>query len=117
MIAYTVVCNFTNSAVAEDWIAWLRDEHLAEVIVAGALDAEVIRIEGDSQSSLIRCEARYHFADRESFATYEREHAPRLRAEGLKRFPPALGLSYERCLGLVRVQCPQGKRLKPDSAS
>lgn len=99
MIAYTVSCTFNDKAVAEEWIAWLREEHLAEVCAAapGILDAEVIRCDGTP----VRCEVRYHFASRQAFALYEKNHAPRLRAEGLKRFPPERGLKYERTLGEV----------------
>lgn len=97
MIAYTVSCTFNDPAIADEWIGWLRDEHLAEVCAAGALDAEVIRFDGTP----VRCEVRYHFASREAFAIYERDHAPRLRAEGLKRFPPERGLKYERSLGEI----------------
>jgi len=95
MFSYTVRCTFESDSIAQAWIAWLRDEHLAEVIAAGALDAEVIRFDG----SPIRAEVRYHFSSKESFAAYERDHAPRLRAEGLKRFPPDRGLLYERFTG------------------
>ena len=100
MIAYTVSCTFNDPAVADEWISWLRDEHLAEVFAAaapGILDAEVIRFDGTP----VRCEVRYHFASREAFAAYEKNHAPRLRAEGLKRFPPERGLQYARSLGDV----------------
>lgn len=99
MFAYTVTCTFDDPAIADEWIAWLRDTHLADVCAAGALDAEVIRLDG----SPCRCEVRYHFASRESFAAYERDHAPRLRAEGLQRFSPERGLKYERSTGEVRA--------------
>ena len=97
MFAYTVACTFDDPAVANEWIGWLRDEHLAEVLAAGALDAEVIRVDGQ----LTRCEVRYHFTSREAFAAYERDHAPRLRAAGLQLFPTSRGLKYERSAGEV----------------
>lgn len=100
-IAYTVTCTFDDASVAEEWIAWLRDEHLAEVIAAGALDAEVIRLDKNAAHSAIQCEVRYHFASRAAFAKYERDHAPQLRAKGLERFPPSRGLKYERSTGEV----------------
>jgi hypothetical protein len=104
MFAYTVSCMFDDPRVAEEWIAWLRDEHLAEVCAAGALVAEVIRCDGVSDGKT-RCEVRYHFASRAAFAQYEREHASRLRAEGLKRFAPERGLKYERSTGEVVARC------------
>ena len=102
LIAYTVGCTFDDAAVAQEWIGWLRDGHLAELCDAGALDAEVIEFPTmPGAGSQIRCEARYHFASREAFAAYERDHAPRLRAAGLKRFPPERGVRYGRSLGEV----------------
>ena len=106
MISYTVTCTFKDEAVAEEWIEWLRDEHLAEVRTAGALDAEVVRfdsVQGADESGL-RVEVRYHFASRESFARYERDHAPQLRAKGLLRFSHERGLSYERRVGETVVR-------------
>ena len=101
MFAYTVTCEFDDPAVADEWIAWLRNEHLAEVCEAGALDAEAIRFDRTAGDARTRCEVRYHFADRAAFKIYERDHAPRLRAAGLERFPPALGLRYSRSVGEV----------------
>jgi len=100
MFSYTVACTFDDPAVAAEWIAWLRDEHLKDVCDAGALDAEVIRcdVATDSKS---RCEVRYHFESKAAFDAYVRDHAPRLREEGLKRFPPERGLGYERATGEV----------------
>lgn len=99
MIAYTVTCTFADPAVAEEWVAWLRDEHLAEVCAAGAVDAEVIRVDGGP----VQCQVRYHFASRRAFEAYEQDQAPQLRAKGLTRFPPERGLKYQRSVGEVVV--------------
>ena len=105
MFSYTVACTFNDSAVAAEWIAWLRNEHMADVCAAGAVNAEVIRCDVDAGAKS-RCEVRYHFVSREAFAAYERDHAPRLRADGLKRFPPERGLKYERSTGEVVARHP-----------
>lgn len=96
-IAYTVECTFTDPEVAERWLDWLRDEHLADVCAAGALAAVAVRLDGEP----VTCQARYLFADRAAFDVYERVDAPRLREEGLERFPLELGLGYRRSLGEV----------------
>lgn len=103
MFSYTVIAVFDDRRIADEWIAWLRDEHLAEVCAAGALDAEVIRCDA-APDGKTRCEVRYHFASREAFDAYVRDHAPRLRAEGVKRFPPERGIAYERATGDVAVR-------------
>ena len=105
MIPYTVRAYFQDRAVADEWIAWLRDGHLADVIAGGALDAEVLRMDADGAAGPeVRCEARYHFPSQEVFDAYVCHHAPRLRAEGLSRFPPERGVRYERTIGEVEVR-------------
>ncbi len=95
MLLYVVSCVFTDPAVADAWVAWLRDGHLAAVCAAGAIDAQVYRIDGDD----VRFDVHYRFASRADFDRYEADAAPRLRAEGLSRFPPGLGLAYTRHVG------------------
>ena len=95
-ILYTVRCSFSaDKSVADKWVAWLRDEHLQDVLNAGAMGAELVRMDGDE----VAYEVRYRFPSREAFQTYERDHAPQLRAEGLSRFPLDLGLTYSRSVG------------------
>ena len=101
MLAYTVRCTFTDPTVADEWIAWLNDEHLADVRAGGAAEAVVIRLDPADGANELTCEVRYHFPSREAFAGYERDHAPRLREEGLQRFPPERGLVYSRSTGEV----------------
>ena len=102
-LAYTVYTTFRDAALADEWLGWLRDGHLADVMAGGATDAEIIELDAppDAAPGGRAFEVRYHFASRESFARYERDHAPRLRAEGLKRFPVEGGVSYRRTVGLA----------------
>src|SRR5262245_55785868 len=99
-IAYSVCATFQDSALVADWLRWLREGHIAEVLAAGATDAEIVELDEPAQSF----EVRYHFPSREAFARYEREHAPRLRAGGLKRFPQ--GIAYRRSVGAVLQSFP-----------
>ena len=106
MFSYTLSCAFTEEAVAREWVDWLRNSHLADVCAAGALDAEIVRLDSGDNSGGATCrfEVRYHFASREAFEAYQRDHAPRLRADGLKLFPPQRGVTYERNTGEVLAQ-------------
>ena len=94
---YTVQATFEDPAVAREWIDWLVEGHCAEVREGGATSAQVVRLEGDS----ITLEVRYDFPDRTTFEHYEAEHAPRLREDGLERFPVARGIRYRRSCGEV----------------
>jgi len=108
VLLYTVACEFDNAATAQEWVDWLEREHLADVCRAGALSAEIIRMDGDT----IRYEVHYRFRSRTEFEVYERDHAPRLRAEGLKHFPLELGLRYARSTGeVIAIHEPAAPRL------
>jgi hypothetical protein len=96
-IVYTVTATFADNATADEWLSWLRAGHAAEVLAAGATDVEIVELDGPARS----LEVRYHFPSREAFEQYEKEHAPRLRAGGLQRFPAERGITYRRSLGIV----------------
>lgn len=95
---YTVRTAFDNPALAESWVAWLRDGHAAEVLAAGARRAVIVRLDNDGDGE--RYEVRYTFPSEAAFRAYERDHAPRLRAEGVRRFPPTV-VTYARSNGTV----------------
>lgn len=79
-ISYVVRIAFTDRASMLAIVAWLRDRHVADVVTAGADGAELVLLD-EAHGHVV--EARYRFASRDAFARYEREEAPRLRAEGL----------------------------------
>jgi isopentenyldiphosphate isomerase len=95
---YRVAATFTDRVVADEWLAWLDGGHIAECLMAGgALDAEIIALDGES----LTYEVRYRYLSRHAFAVYERDHAPRLRAEGLRLFPVERGITYRRSTGIT----------------
>jgi hypothetical protein len=97
MLTYTVAATFSHATQAEAWLRWLREGHIAEVLAGGAVAAEIVQMEGSPHSY----EVRYRFLSRDSFTVYERDHAPRLRAEGVKLFPPEQGITYRRTVGQI----------------
>jgi len=78
--------------MADAWVAWLHQGHIDKVLAAGATNAELSRVPGDE----IACRVTYHFPSWDAFTAYERDHAPRLRAEGLALFPIEKGIRYHR---------------------
>jgi dipeptidase E len=96
-ISYTVAATFPNASLAEEWLRWLKSGHIAEVLAGGATAAAIIEMDGQPHAF----EVHYLFPSREAFTRYERDHAPRLRAEGLQRFPVEKGITYRRSVGKV----------------
>jgi hypothetical protein len=80
---YTVRCSFVRPEDLERFLSWLKDRHVADVCAAGADDADIVRLDPERGGAPYTIELRYRFASREAFARYERDEAPRLRAEGL----------------------------------
>jgi uncharacterized protein DUF4286 len=110
-IVYTVYTTFTDTSLADAWLRWLGGGHIAKVLAGGALDTEIVELDtGAAERSFA---VRYHFASRDSFAAYERDHAPRLRAEGLALFPVEKGVSYRRTIGVLVAVFPQRSRAEP----
>jgi len=104
-IAYVVQCTFTGpdaDTVAAEWLAWLRGEHIADVIAGGATSGTIIQLDPVADSPGATYQIHYRFPDRETFRNYEANHAPRLRDEGLQRFPLDRGLTYARTVGEVQ---------------
>ncbi len=104
VVSYTVRCQFSGEApgVADRWLEWLRNTHISEVLACGATTAEIVRMSGEPLSF----EIRYRFPDRDVFEKYLRDDAPRLRADGLRRFPLELGLGYSRNDGEIVFSFP-----------
>lgn len=109
--SYSVTATFDDARVADEWIAWLRDGHIADVQRGGALSAEVVRRDPDSSggtsapNGAVVLEVRYRFVSRESFDRYVREFAPKLRAEGAAKFPVERGVRQQRAMGAVVIDC------------
>lgn len=100
-IAYSVVATLPDAVVADRYLRWLGEDHVAKVLAAGAENADVIVLDGAGPN---RVEARYCFRTRQDFDRYLTEHAPRLRAEGRAAFPEPL--VFERAVGEVLFSVP-----------
>jgi len=102
-IAYTVICAITDKQKAAAWLKWLQDGHIQDVIAGGATQATIVQIDNtdNKDDTKTTYEVRYTFSDRATYDAYICDHAPRLRDDGLKRFPPESGFSYNRTVGEI----------------
>lgn len=102
-VAYTVKATLPDEATTAEYVHWLAHAHVAHVIAAGAASAQVIRITDPPQPTSV--EVRYLFPNRRALESYLAQHAPRLRAEGLARFPAERGIRFSRSVGTLEVVC------------
>jgi hypothetical protein len=76
-----------DTAIRDDYLAWLRT-HIAEIrALAGFTGAECFEVldPPPAPGRAAFC-VQYHLVDAAAFEAYLREHAPRLRADGIARF-------------------------------
>ncbi|MBS0195744.1 MAG: DUF4286 family protein [Planctomycetes bacterium] len=97
--AYVVTATFPSLELRDEYTAWLRSGHIADVVTAGALTGEIVEVSDPPTPP--RVQARYTFANPQALETYVKDHAPRLRAEGMARFPASRGVTFERLVGRV----------------
>lgn len=86
MIVYEVNL-FVRRAIAVEYRAWL-DAHVREMVaLPGFAGAEVFeRLEPAPADGEVALCTQYRLHDAAALAAYLREHAPRLRADGVARF-------------------------------
>lgn len=99
-LCYTVTATLPDAATADRYLSWLTGGHCALVLAGGAESASITRLD-TPPGSPPRIEVRYLFPDRPVFDRYVTDHAPRLREDGLRQFPPESGISFERRTGEV----------------
>jgi hypothetical protein len=85
MIIYNVTVNIDDS-VHDDWLEWMRDVHIPEVMATGFfLENRFCRIlvqeqEGTSYSIQYLCK------NMEDLQEYQRDHAPGLQQKHIERY-------------------------------
>lgn len=95
-VFYEVNAAIVDPKITDAWVDWILNEHIREVVSVGAVRGRLIRIDDDGQ----RFSVQYEFENREALDTYLTEHAPRLRDEGIKRYPPTQ-VTYTRRTGEI----------------
>ncbi len=103
-ILYTVRATLPTVQLQSRYLAWLVPDHLAAVKAGGAESVRVILPDRANASSVAVVEVHYLFPSRKAFDTYVREHAPALRADLLKKFPPETGLTTERQVAEIAAE-------------
>ena len=100
MIVYEVRAD-VERAIAGDYRAWL-DAHIREILaIDGFTEAELLTEDGADGERVVWI-VRYHLDSREALETYLRDHAPRLRADGIERFGARFSVT-RRVMELVRA--------------
>ena len=132
-ILYTVRVTCPTIQVRGRFLAWLAPNHLLQVKAGGATTVRVILPDRAGDTAPARpepvrgeparlrsgpelverpvesveravVETQYVFPSRKAFDTYLRDHAPALRTDALKHFPPESGVTFERQIAEIACE-------------
>jgi hypothetical protein len=103
-ILYTVRTTCPNVQIRGRFLAWLAPNHLLEVKAGGATAVRVVLPDRADDAGPAVVETQYVFPSRKAFDAYLRDHAPRLRADALKHFPPESGVIFARQIAEVACE-------------
>ena len=103
-ILYTVRATCQNVQQRGRFLSWLTPDHVLAVKTGGATAVRIVLPEpaGDSAEAVV--ETQYVFPSRKSFDAYLRDHAPALRADAMKHFPPESGVTFARQVAEIATE-------------
>lgn len=86
MIIYNVTSKVDHS-IAEDWLSWLQQEHIPEVIATGCFThARVLRLLEVDETDGLTYAIQYHAESKALYNRYIREFSPELRKKGTEKW-------------------------------
>ena len=95
-ILYTVRATLPTVPQRGRFLSWLVPNHVLAVKAGGAEGVRVVLPDRANEGAPAVVETQYVFPSRKAFDTYVRDHAPAMRADALKHFPPESGVTFER---------------------
>ena len=85
MILYNVTVSI-DPEVHEEWIEWMRSEHIPDVMKTGHFEeARIARVHAEEQGGYTFA-IGYICKSQEQYDNYKKEHAPRLQKEHASKF-------------------------------
>ena len=102
-LLYTVRATCPSIQVRGRFLSWLSPNHVAEVLKGGATGVRIVLPEPTSDGRAT-VETQYVFPSRKAFDTYIRDHAPALRSDAVKHFPPESGVTWERQVAEIATE-------------
>ena len=86
MIIYNVTINVDES-IHSDWLKWMQNKHINDVLATGLFtNAKMVRVLVEEEMGGVTYAVQYFTDSRDKLEDYYKNHAPRLRQEGLQLF-------------------------------
>ena len=86
MIIYNVTINIDES-IHEKWLLWMQQKHINDVLKTGLfIKAKLVKVLVEEEMGGTTYAVQYFTESKENLENYYKNHAPRLREEGLSLF-------------------------------
>jgi hypothetical protein len=86
MIIYNVTCS-VDREIAEDWVTWMKDKHIPELLKTGLFyEYRILKVLSHDDPATFSFAVQYHAKNIEDVDIYLLKHAPRLRADVSNRY-------------------------------
>lgn len=86
MIIYNVTVNI-DETVHHQWLEWMKNKHIHDVLATGLFNnARMVKVLVEEEMGGTTYSIQYFCPSRENLEVYYKDHAPRLREEGLRLF-------------------------------
>jgi hypothetical protein len=100
MYLYNVTVNLEDS-IHDEWMDWMTQKHLAEVMATGCFVAHrILKVLTEVENNGTTYSVQYYFNSMTDFERYQDKYAPALRQEGLKMFGEKM-LAFRTLLEIV----------------
>lgn len=100
MFSYNVSVQL-DGEVAEEWLRWMRSEHVPEVMATGCFfDYRIFRMIDTDESQGPTYVVQYYCHTKQDYLHYLEKYAPRLRQKAVEKFKDRF-VAYRSLMELV----------------
>lgn len=86
MIVYNVTCS-VDREIAEEWISWMKDKHIPELLKTGFFyEYRILKVLSHDDPATLSFAVQYFSRSMTDIDEYLQKHAPRLRDDVQKRY-------------------------------
>jgi hypothetical protein len=86
MIVYNVTTKVEHS-IADAWLAWLKEEHIPELVQTGCFThAVILHLTEAGDADGLTYAVQYHARDREAYERYIEQYADELRKKAIDKW-------------------------------
>lgn len=101
MIVYNVTCNL-HSRLATEWLDWMKEEHIPEVMQSGCfIECKIMKLLTDADDNeSVNYAVQYTASNMENYNRYRDEFAPDLQAKTKAKYGNDV-LAYRSLLEII----------------